>query len=230
MCSSGTLLDANNYLYSSLISQNLNVFQKTPQVLQTPNLNNLAQTYTEYYKCDYTAFIDNTNANIALQASATSASDSCSSCRSSSLIFDKMASTACSQINETIFPQDILETPTVSSDYAFSDLSKCQKLAISTPPSTAAYDSTNSKCTNIVTQVKYVIFWKDQTIQRILTRVIISDVPFSYSKVKQSFELKWQPYNDTQLGLITSVSDFESYLTSTQTLESIKSGSTGKIF
>jgi hypothetical protein len=192
-------------LYSTFISQGLNNYDKTPQVLQTPNLVDmlLAEIYTEYYQCsNYRGFDDNTDLNQQL-VNQTDPNDSTLS-------------------NITI--------PPVLSDYpfAFPNSNPACSLYQASKPDKPTFDSTTKFCNNVVTQIKYVIFWKDQKIVKILTRVVLNNIPLtSYSNLKQSFELIWHPYNDTELAGITTMSDFENYLTTPQALQKKLSGSAG---
>ncbi len=228
-CETTTLFDANNYLLSTIISNNLNVDQKKPQAVKIPNskdLNDLVQTYVEYFNCAYTSFIDNIDLNIKTQAEAIQPTDTCSECRDSSFIFDKIATNSCI-INQTDVSPSRLTLPLVFTDYAHNDLSKCTRLALITSPNKPSFN--NNRCKDTVTQVKYVIFWKDQQIVRVLSRVVTSDILLDNLKIKQSFELKWYPYDDTKLGLITTMSDFESYLNSRQVVEGMLSGYSGTV-
>lgn len=215
-------------MYSTLISQTLSNFAKTPQVLKTPNsVNNLAQTYTEYWRCtSYDSFADDTFLNQQLQAQSVDPVDSCKSCRTNSLIFDKTASSSCDQTNSSL---NNITIPGVSSDYSYNNYAPaCTLVSLTSTPS--APTVANNECQNAVTQVKYVIFWKDQTIVRVLTRVVTTNVPLSTTnkKLKQSFQLTWYPYSESELALITTVSDFEGYLIKQQTLQNMLSGYQGK--
>ena len=60
---------------------------------------------------------------------------------------------------------------------------------------------------------------------------MLNNVPLTtYSKLKQSFELIWYPYDDAQLAGITTMSDFELYITTPQILQNKLSGSAGNNF
>jgi hypothetical protein len=221
-------------LYSTFISQGLNNYDKTPQVLQTPNLVDmlLAEIYTEYYQCsNYNGFNDNTALNQQI-VNQVDPNDSCQSCRSSSLIFDKYPSSSCNQTSSTL---SNITIPSVLSDYPFAYPNNnnlnpaCSLLYRASKPDKPSFDSTTKFCKNVATQIKYVIFWKDQKIVKILTRVVLNDILLtSYSNLKQSFELIWHPYNDTdtELTQITTMSNFEIYLTN-QALQKKLSGSAG---
>ncbi len=216
-------------MYSTFISQGLNNYDKTPQVLQTPNLVDmlLAEIYTEYYQCsNYRGFDDNTDLNQQL-VNQTDPNDTCQICRNSSLIFDTFSSSSCIQTNSTL---SNITIPPVLSDYpfAFPNSNPACSLYQASKPDKPTFDSTTKFCNNVVTQIKYVIFWKDQKIVKILTRVVLNNIPLtSYSNLKQSFELIWHPYNDTELAGITTMSDFENYLTTPQALQKKLSGSAG---
>jgi hypothetical protein len=226
-CSSQNVFDANNYLLSTFLIGN--IVGSQPRVLQAPMASSSpVETYVDYYKCPSDVFTDNSQFNAQLVASSSNPNDSCQ-CQqqASTLIFDKRQTDSCgsNSSNSGTSPS------TVSDQYVSDTLGQCQYVTIvpGAIPMSPIYNTNSQKCTNIVTRVKYVVFWNGQNIIRILVRIVLSDIESS-SKVTQSFEVKWQYYVDSIMQKIVSVAQFEAFLATTKSLREnqISGGPSGK--
>jgi hypothetical protein len=86
-------------------------------------------------------------------------------------------------------------------------------------------------CKNAVKSVQYVIFVRSGRIERILGRILYSNVNFN-SFLKQMFEVKWAYLPDVStdklnLNQVMSLSKYDDFLTSQSYLKTIKSGIKG---
>jgi hypothetical protein len=100
--------------------------------------------------------------------------------------------------------------------------------AIKILTSTILLEDDGNNCNKIVLGVKYVIFWSDGQVNRVLSRVIISDVPLG-TAIKQMFEIVWAnlpPTYDDILNFenVNTVEQYDNIISSLDFIESQRSG------
>lgn len=92
----------------------------------------------------------------------------------------------------------------------------------------------NHWCRNVLAGIKHLIFWQGNSIKKILTRVLLTDIDIGSRNFKQFFETKWihlpSPNQDSfNLNTIASVSEYDDLITSLDFLKTMRSGHKGYV-
>lgn len=91
----------------------------------------------------------------------------------------------------------------------------------------------NNMCMNVLFGIKHLLFWQGNSIKKILTRVLLTDVKIDDKNFKQLFETKWVylPANQDNFNLngINTVSDYDKLISGVDYLKSLRSGHRGYV-
>ena len=149
---------------------------------------NKAPIEPEYYRCNgYNQF----DSGSTLGAPNTIPTFDCTTCTFSqqTTLFDYNHNTA--WCNSDTWSYDAQYVPKVARDFYSSSniLSNfCQKLT----PAQATLAQTGTVCSNAVVAVKLVIMWNSGSVNRVLVRLILSNIDTAtQTNIRQLFEVKW---------------------------------------
>lgn len=202
-CTTNTQLNPSSY-------NNPGILDKFGGSIVSPQL--------EMYSCGVTnKFSDNSKLNADLiNQTPVNAADNCQ-LSNKTFIFDRLSTNACSTQ-----PPNSQTYPVVRDSYSSEDFTTCTRITTSSSPSLSG-----QTCTGVVTRVKYVLFWKNSTITKVLIRLVTNDLPIN-SKISQKFELVWHPDDDTATQSAQTVTQYENILASQSQRE--LSGPNGYLF
>lgn len=145
-------------------------------------------------------------------------------------LFDSLADlNACNNDNWTAINDETkAETAKIPSDfYANSYLTGCTKLQAGNIPD---IDSQADACNNLLAGVKYVLFWNGGSVEKILARVILTNLKYDSTAsgtLKQMFELRWVR-NQPKFSQLQTVQEFETLTSDISYIITQKSGIVGK--
>lgn len=118
----------------------------------------------------------------------------------------------------------------ISEDYYLKVNNNCQ--LIQNPDLVVELDA--DRCKNVLAGIKHLIFWQGNSIKKILTRVLLTDIDIDDKNFKQFFETKWihlpsSSQDNFNLNTIATVSEYDDLITSLDYLKTMRSGHRGYV-
>lgn len=197
-------------------------------IIKNPKTNSKANVIVEFWKCD--PYVTASDATPGLQPNqglnCVAADGSPCSFNSNAKIFDYEVSGLCSKSTWSYSANRVNDIPL---DFNSKLFSKCREVS-----GQLNHDliKSGNVCFNTVVSVKNLFFWKEGSIAKVVTQIILADIEYknalssTVQKFNQFFELKW--VYDTTGGLNTgSVNSVDEYNALTSSQEYINNLNTG---
>lgn len=168
---------------------NYKSYTSTDQIIMNRTTNTLTERKLEFWKCNaYAKPSEPTDQNVNPNLRCTSPSNMDCLFNPKSKLFDDKIADLC---DSSIWNYGVNRVNDIPLDFDSHLFSQCSKVTSISEPVLIQ----GSMCQNTVIGVKNLLFWKEMTITKVITQIIVADISYptsqDYQKFNQIFELKW---------------------------------------